>query len=210
MRPARPASAAGAGWRARIRSDVRSGRNNTPAHRPLGSELQPPQPTIIGALQPEQNGRTHPGTQNLFGGPQGLGGTRRTHHQQSPQIDTLLRQSRRIRLMRRSNPDQPGSHHGSALALHQSRQKQLNFAQAGMPNNTSTSDAVGQPPPGRRASSALRPVDQTGRDGAAEASFNFQTRASAKISASAKDDNVGLTRHPRLYRDEAHPPPPLR
>ena len=53
-------------------------------------------------------------------------------------------------------------------------------------SNTSMSDAVGQPPPGKRASSALRPVDQTGRDGRkpAEASFNFQTRASAKISAS--------------------------
>src|SRR5580704_844150 len=46
------------------------------------------------------------------------------------------------------------------------------------------SDAVGHPPPGKRASSELEPVDQTGRAGAAEASFNFQTRASAKISAS--------------------------
>src|SRR5271154_11466 len=46
------------------------------------------------------------------------------------------------------------------------------------------SDAVGHPPPGKRASSELQPVDQTGRAGAAEASFNFQTRASAKISAS--------------------------
>src|SRR5271154_4465917 len=46
------------------------------------------------------------------------------------------------------------------------------------------SDAVGHPPPGRRASSALLPVDQTGRAGAAEASFNFQTRASAKMQSS--------------------------
>src|ERR1700682_1732049 len=45
------------------------------------------------------------------------------------------------------------------------------------------SDAVGHPPPGKRASSELLPVDQTGRVGAAEASFNFQTRASAKMSA---------------------------
>src|ERR1700679_1639718 len=50
-------------------------------------------------------------------------------------------------------------------------------------SNTSMSDAVGHPPPGKRASSELLPVDQTGRAGAAEASFNFQTRASAKISA---------------------------
>src|SRR5216684_1907395 len=50
--------------------------------------------------------------------------------------------------------------------------------------STSMRDAVGHPPPGKRASSELLPVDQTGREGAAEASFNFQTRASAKICAS--------------------------
>src|ERR1700733_14608634 len=51
-------------------------------------------------------------------------------------------------------------------------------------SSTSMRDAVGHPPPGKRASSELLPVDQTGRGGAAEASFTFQTRASAKISAS--------------------------
>ena len=52
-----------------------------------------------------------------------------------------------------------------------------------------SSDAAGQPPPGKRASRALRPVDQTGDVGRrpAEASFNFQTRASAKISARVGD-----------------------
>src|SRR5450755_4223804 len=53
------------------------------------------------------------------------------------------------------------------------------------------SDAVGHPPPGKRASSELLPVDQTGRAGAAEASFNFQTRASAKTSAS-NDTSRGI------------------
>src|SRR5580658_1223889 len=67
-------------------------------------------------------------------------------------------------------------------------------------SNTSISDAVGHPPPGKRASSELLPVDQTGRVGAAEASFNFQTRASAKISASV-DASRGIhvftaTKHP--------------
>ena len=42
--------------------------------------------------------------------------------------------------------------------------KKLDFAEPGASSSTSTSDAVGQPPPGKRASSALRPVDQTGRD----------------------------------------------
>src|SRR5450432_397910 len=50
--------------------------------------------------------------------------------------------------------------------------------------STSTSDAVGQPPPGKRASSVGLPVDQTGRGGRAAPSFNFQTRASARMSAS--------------------------
>src|ERR1700683_4662182 len=50
-------------------------------------------------------------------------------------------------------------------------------------SSTPRSAAFAHPPPGKRASSELLPVDQTGRVGAAEASFNFQTRASAKISA---------------------------
>src|ERR1700722_3959443 len=67
-------------------------------------------------------------------------------------------------------------------------------------NNTSMSDAVGHPPPGKRASSELQPVDQTGRVGAAEASFNLQTRARAKIQSS-DDTSRGIhvftaTKHP--------------
>src|SRR5476649_1680398 len=61
------------------------------------------------------------------------------------------------------------------------------------------SDAVGHPPPGKRASSELLPVDQTGRAGAAEASFNFQTRASAKISAS-----VGASRGIHVFTATKH------
>src|ERR1700684_2239321 len=74
------------------------------------------------------------------------------------------------------------------------------------------SDAVGQPPPGKRASSALRPVDQTGRDGdwrwprrwPAEASQelkdNFQTRASARRLPS-----VGTSRGIHVFTAAKHP-----
>src|SRR5471030_1580874 len=70
------------------------------------------------------------------------------------------------------------------------------------------SDAVGHPPPGKRASSELLPVDQTGRAGAAEASFNFQTRASAKTSAS-DDTSRGIhvftaTRYPDDHPFDNH------
>src|SRR5471032_1476615 len=50
--------------------------------------------------------------------------------------------------------------------------------------STSTSEAVGQPPPGRRRSNEGLPVDQTGRGGRAAPSLSFQTRASARMSAS--------------------------
>src|ERR1700761_442349 len=69
---------------------------------------------------------------------------------------------------------------------------------------TSMSDAVGHPPPGKRASSELLPVDQTGRAGAAEASFNFQTRASAKISA-IDDASRGIHVFTTTQDTDAHP-----
>src|SRR5580692_5876603 len=70
--------------------------------------------------------------------------------------------------------------------------------------NTSMSDAVGHPPPGKRASSELKPVDQTGRAGAAEASFNFQTRASAKIAAS-DDSSRGIHVFTTTQDTDHHP-----
>src|SRR5580658_1143037 len=75
-------------------------------------------------------------------------------------------------------------------------------------SSTSMSDAVGHPPPGKRASSALQPVDQTGRAGAAEASFNLQTRASAKIPSSDNTSRgihvFATTKHPDHHPFDNH------
>ena len=54
----------------------------------LGGELQTPQPAIVGALQPKQNGGANTGTQCLLSRPQSLRGRSRTNHQQTLKLDT--------------------------------------------------------------------------------------------------------------------------
>ncbi len=97
----------------------------------LGGELQTPQPAIVGALQPQQHRGADTGTQGLFGGPQCFRGAGRPHHQQAPQLDSLLRQGRSIRLIGRCNPNEPRAlvaYTTTSLTRNQGRQEKLHVA----------------------------------------------------------------------------------
>ena len=96
----------------------------------LRREFQAPQPAIIAPLEPEQHRGADTRAQSLLGSPQGLSSRHGAHNEQAIESDAGLRQRRGIRLVRRSNPDEPGhivpGH--ALLGLHESGQEQLHFA----------------------------------------------------------------------------------